>query len=92
MFQTDISIDEVGTRDSVLDIIGRERTVRDTIVYEDWLLVNFNGYTCKVGAGFFGRVDEGFKLPEKAIIRHMVIDKRSRDERLRFPIFIGFKH
>ena len=81
------------TRKSLLDIVGRDRKVLpDGTVAEDWLLVDFNGNTCKVGIGFYGRVDGEFTLPEKAVIIHMVIDEKSATERLRFPVLDSFHY
>jgi hypothetical protein len=79
------------TRKSALKIIGRDTKMSpDRQKIEDWLLVDFNGKTCKVGVGFFGVVDLDFKMPERAIIMHMVVDERSENEYLRFPVFLGF--
>lgn len=86
-----ISNKDLGVKDSILDIVGRDRkTDVNGYVIEDWLLVSFNGNVCKVGAGFFRTVDMNFTMPKQAVIRHLVVDEKSRDERLRFPIFINF--
>lgn len=76
------------TRKSLLEVVGRKYVKIDGILLEDWLMVKYNGNTCKVSNGFFGTVDMDFSLPQQAIITHMVVDER--DDKLRFPVFEGF--
>lgn len=78
-------------RKSLLKVLGRETELSPYgKPFKDWLIVDYNGKKCKVGAGFYNTTHINFTLPEYAIIQHVAWD----NDNLRFPVFIefDFKH
>lgn len=74
-------------RKSVLKVVGRETAMSPQIKHiQDQLLVEYNGATCKVGIGFYGKLNINSELPKYAVIQHVSYD----EENLRFPVFIDF--